>query len=549
MAMEEELLEWTEAVDLWAAVDEHAIVAITDPLGRITFVNDRFCAVSQYSRTELLGQDHRILNSCYHPKAYFRELWRTVTHGGVWHGETRNRAKDGSFFWVDTTIVPFVDEQGVIRKFVAINFDITERKRVEAELAEMLHLRRLLADLPSRFVAVQPDQIDLAIEDTQRLIVETLRLELSMLWQLAEHGADMALTHSWRRHGGPALPWQYLRKENLPWTYTKVMRGETVCFSRIGELPPEAVCDAETFWNHRLMSAVHIPLVVNGQVSGVLAFGVLDQERKWREDEIIELKLVAQIIGNVIGRQRAERREEQLRAELAHATRVATLGELAATLAHELNQPLAAILSNAQAARRFIANDAITTDELCMIFDDIVRDDKRAGGVVHNLRAMVSKRPAVREPCCINELVWEVVDLIHAEIVAEKIALHPVLYPDLPRVEGARVELQQLLMNLLINAVHAMKDTPPADRIMEVATFVDGTSVVVRIRDHGHGIPPERLSHIFDPFFTTKPSGLGMGLSICRRIIENHNGRIEARHEDGGGACFSVWLPIASLTA
>jgi C4-dicarboxylate-specific signal transduction histidine kinase len=300
--------------------------------------------------------------------------------------------------------------------------------------------------------------------------------------------------------------------------------------------------------SRRLLSGVSIPLVVNGSVSGALLFGVFDQEREWREDEIIELQMTAQIIGNVIGRQWAERREGQLRAELAHAMRVATLGELAATLAHELNQPLAAILSNAQAARRFIANDAITTEELCSIFDDIVRDDKRAGGVLHNLRAMVSKGPVKRELCCLNELVREVADLMHAEMLREDIAMRMNLIPDPPKVEGARVELQQVLMNLLINSVQAMKDVRPEDRILEVETLSDSHMAMFSIRDHGRGIPPDRLPSIFEPFFTTKPNGLGMGLSICRRILENHGGRIQAENDEPGGARFTVWLPIAGRT-
>ncbi|RYD65550.1 MAG: sensor histidine kinase, partial [Verrucomicrobiaceae bacterium] len=292
-----------------------------------------------------------------------------------------------------------------------------------------------------------------------------------------------------------------------------------------------------------------IPFIVNGKVSGAFVLVAQDQERMWREDEIIEVKLVAQIIGSVIGRLRAERREEQLRTELAHATRVATLGEIAATLAHELNQPLAAILSNAQAARRFITANMISPEELLAIFDDIVRDDKRAGGIIHNLRAMVSKDQAIQEPCCINELVREVVDLVHAEVLGENIELCFRLLPDPPKVEGCRVELQQILMNLLINAVHAMKNVSPVNRVIEIKASVDGAYMVLRIRDHGHGIPSERLPFIFNPFFTTKPSGLGMGLSICRRIIENHGGRIEVSEVDGEGACFSLWLPISNCGA
>jgi PAS domain S-box-containing protein len=258
-----------------------------------------------------------------------------------------------------------------------------------------------------------------------------------------------------------------------------------------------------------------------------VAIGVDVTAQKRMEQEIIQ----------------AQQREEQLRDELAHAMRVASIGEMAAALAHELNQPLAAIMSNAQAGRRFLADGVVDSQELAAIFDDIVRDDKRAGGVIHSLRAMIRKGPAERESCCLNELVSEVMELLHGEMVGAKIAVRPSLAAALPPIAVARVELQQVLVNLCINAIHAMRDSPAPIRCLEIATRSESDFVVVSIRDHGPGIPAERLESIFEPFHSTKPNGLGMGLSICRRIVENHGGRIEARNHEDGGASFRISLP------
>jgi signal transduction histidine kinase len=444
---------------------------------------------------------------------------------------------------VAATIVPFLSKDGSPRQFVAIYADITEQKRVEAELARKLRLQGLLAELSSRFVALPSVEVDTAITEAQRYIVEAMELDRSTLWQSHEGNGGMVLTHCWQRPGWPPLPPQMETEGNLPWSHGKVIRGESFSFTSTDELPPEASHDAEIFRRHGPTSNLTLPLIANGRVFGALAFATLGRERRWQEDEIADLKLIAQIIGNVVGRQRAEDRVEQLRNEIAHSTRAAMLGELTAALAHELNQPLTAILSNAQAARRFIANGEINPQEFGAILGDVIRDGKRAGGVVHNLRAMLSHAPLVREPCSLNDLVREVAEFMHSELIGHEIDLKLSLATDLPQVHAARVEVQQVLVNLMLNSVQAMTETPAGSRHIEVETCDANGSVSASIRDYGHGIPPERLDTIFDPFFTTKSAGMGMGLAICRRIVEAHEGNIKGANRKGGGAVFSFSLP------
>jgi C4-dicarboxylate-specific signal transduction histidine kinase len=178
------------------------------------------------------------------------------------------------------------------------------------------------------------------------------------------------------------------------------------------------------------------------------------------------------------------------------------------------------------------------------ILEDIIRDGKRAGGVVHNLRAMLSNAPATREVCCVNELIREVVEFTHSELVGQDIELQQTLEPSLPRVQVARVEIQQVLVNLVINAIHAMQDAVPGRRLLQVRSEAEPGRVTVVIRDHGCGIPPDQLETIFNPFFTTKPSGLGMGLAICRRLISSNQGSIRASNHHAGGAEFAFSLPV-----
>jgi signal transduction histidine kinase len=240
----------------------------------------------------------------------------------------------------------------------------------------------------------------------------------------------------------------------------------------------------------------------------------------------------------------AEREELRQRQELAHMTRVATMGELTASLAHEINQPLAAILTNAQAAQRLLANGTTDMEEIREILDDIATADQHAGEVIRRMRALLRKggsEPAVLD---VNGLVNEVVGLVRGELILQNVELALDLSPGLPRVHGDRVQLQQVLLNLVVNAVDAMKEVSTGSRRLVVRTSSSNGRVLdVAVEDSGVGVPPEAHPRIFEPFFTSKAHGLGLGLSICRSIVQAHGGRIRFENNAGRGVTFSFTLP------
>jgi two-component system sensor kinase FixL len=237
---------------------------------------------------------------------------------------------------------------------------------------------------------------------------------------------------------------------------------------------------------------------------------------------------------------------ERNRRELAHLTRVSTMGELAASLAHELNQPLTAILSNGQAAQRFMDQEPIDLTEVRDILKDIVDDSGRASEVIRRMRAFVKKEEQQVASLDAGGLLRDVSLLVHGDAVARGIHLSHVIDDGLPPLRGDKVQLQQVLLNLLLNAFDAVSECDAPDRV--VALFAqperDGTTRIA-VRDRGHGLTPDKLECIFKPFVTSKPHGLGLGLSISRSIVQMHGGRLWAEINPDKGMTFYVALPAS----
>ena len=241
----------------------------------------------------------------------------------------------------------------------------------------------------------------------------------------------------------------------------------------------------------------------------------------------------------------SERRYREMQMELAHANRVATTGQLTASIAHEVNQPIAATVTNAQAALRWLDARPPDLDEVRQALARIVRDAHRAGDVIGRIRDLIKKAPPRTNSVDMNQAVREVIELIRGEVVKNGVSLQMELGKGLPLIKGDRVQLQQVALNLIINAVQAVGAVADGAREVLITTAqADPNGVLVAVKDSGPGLAPASLERLFEAFYTTKPGGLGMGLSICRSIIEAHEGRVWVTANLPQGAVFQFTLPL-----
>src|SRR5258706_7467336 len=252
---------------------------------------------------------------------------------------------------------------------------------------------------------------------------------------------------------------------------------------------------------------------------------------------------------DVTERKRAEVAVREVQMQLAHANRVATMGQLSASITHEVNQPITAAVTYALAARRWLSAEPPNFREMDDALSLIVKEGNRAGEVIGRTRALIKKAPARKDAVAINDAILEIIALTRTEAANNSVSVRTQLAEGLPRVQGDRVQLQQVLLNLIINAIEAMRDIGEKERELLIGTRNEPDGVSVEVRDSGPGFAPAALERVFEAFYTTKPDGLGLGLSICRSIIEAHNGRLWASANLPRGASFQFALPAIATTA
>ena len=467
-----------------------ALVWRNQPDGATEFVNQQYLDYAGLSMEQALQGGLAI---AAHPddvaglSEAFRSMW---TSGIAGEAEARLRRFDGEYRWFLFRTQPLRDQAGKIIEWCGAATDIDDRKRTEAALRESEQRFRDYAETASDWLwETGPDHRF----ETSRIpgIVGMFR------WEIASDVESEP--EKWRQHRATL-------EAHLPFR--------------------DLV--------YRSVNLVEAPLYV--RVSGKPFYDA--------SGHFLGYRGVATDITAAIRADQAERALRKAQVELAHVTRVTTLGELTASISHEINQPLAAIVANAAACLRWLDRTPPNPKEARRSVEYIINDSNRATEVIQRIRALAKKAEVEMVELDLNEVIGQVMALVQRELVSHEVSLRMELATTLPRIVGDRVHLQQVIINLVTNGIEAMSVLTDRPRELVIRSGQDDKSrVFLTVTDCGAGISNENMDRIFNPFFTTKPSGMGMGLSICRSIVEAHGGRLSACRNDGRGATFQFVMP------
>jgi FixJ family two-component response regulator/signal transduction histidine kinase len=409
---------------------------------------------------------------------------------------------------------------------------------------QTLEFDRLIADISRAFVKTTIDEIDFEITRSMQRVCLLLGLDRSTLAQIDPSNGWSAITHGWACDPDRVFPTSVDPNKTLPWHKRKMLAGELIIYSSLDEFPPEAAIDRDTLRPIGPKSAVVIPIRVGHTTFGAVAFDTMYEQRQWPSQLVQQLQFVADIFGHALERKWNVSEFLRLQNELAHVSRVATLGELTASLAHALNQPLAAILSNTEAVKLLLQSVKEDHNDVDLALDEIIENDRRASEVIKRFHALFKRGELKKTSAPPKELFEAVQRVIKSEAAIRRVSLNFECPSPLPGIIADTIHLQQVLLNLILNAFDAVSDL--RDRQPEVrvcAAQPQAGFIHITVRDNGPGIQPEIMTKLFDAFFTTKANGMGMGLAVARSIVEAHGGRLWANNNPQGGAVFEFTIP------
>jgi PAS domain S-box-containing protein len=467
----------------------------TSPEGKVVFVNPTMAAILGYESPEEVRRCVTDLSGQVwaNPDDRSRFIQSLASTGSVRALECRIKRRDGTPIWVSVSARAIRGPDGRIAHIDGLAEDIDVRKRTEKALIESEKRYRTLFE-------ITPAGISLISPDGYVRTANSLQARLygyDSPQQLEGFFAPGFIAERDREQAARNLQDLVEGRDQSDWIYTAVRRDGTE------------------------FTVAVTALVLRGPDQAVEGFLFVTRDiTKIQQDEI-------------------ERTE--LRLERTHLARVLTVDEMSTSLAHEINQPLGAILNNAEAARTLLSQGPDRSGAVPEIVEDIIQDARRAGDIIRKVRRVLKKSDAQFERLPVNRLIEETLQVVQNNLMLNNVTLRTELAPDAPDIGGDRVRLQQVLLNLVTNALDAMTDAP--SKVLSLRSARDGPDLVtVSVGDSGRGIAEAHRGSVFEPFFTTKKSGLGLGLSICRSIIEEHEGRIWQERDPGGGTIFSFSL-------
>lgn len=514
-----------------------AIVVITDAEGNTDYVNPAFSKITGYSAEELQGNNPRILHSFVAPDEEFAAAWKTISRGKQWLGKYQNRKKNGEYYWEATSILPVRNAYGVITHFLALKEDITQQK-----YQEIVHeVHRCLNEQLLRRASLE--------DALSQMIIAAERLLPDMCCSIYAINKECTSLHLL---AAPGLPDEYRSafsdieiEPQISACFKVAMTGEP-SFVKDVLLQPYSQAIRELIATTGMRSCWAEPIL--SPLRDMLGiFSVYHHEpREPTATDKQSLSDLAFLAGIAIDHTQREEQDRLHQAELAHMARLNTMGEMATTIAHELNQPLSAISTYAAVALRMLQSGNMQQDGMIEALNGARDQAMRASEVIRHIRQFVSKRPVHKESVDINVLIEQILKLVQPDLHQHKVKVELHLAENLPPVMADQIQIEQVILNILRNCMEAMKDTDSTARKIRIVTDHSDTALIkTAISDTGPGIDAKLLSRIFDPFMTTKEgSGMGVGLSICRSIIENHDGRLWAESQPGHGASFFFTLPV-----
>jgi PAS domain S-box-containing protein len=516
-----------------------AVISI-DERGAILFANPATARIFGHDPTELIGKPLTTLMPEFlrklHEKGFSRYLATGQRHIN-WQGtELTALRKNGQEFPVEISFGELSrDRHKVFTGFIR---DISERKQTEEMRAA--HARQIAVRADVSMAFGKDEGLKAILGECSEAIVRHLDAAFARIWTLSDDRKMLELQASAGMY------------THLDGPHSHIPMGEFKIGMIAQERKPHLTNDvlndpriSNRAWAEKegMASFAGYPLSVGDRTIGVLA---MFSRKQLTPDTTETLASGADLIAQGIERKRAQEALQMTQAELARVSRLTTMGELAASIAHEVNQPLTAVTNNSNACLRLLAADNLKPEVLRRALEEIVADGNRASAIVTRIRGFIKKEPAEKNRVDINDVIQEVLALADRELYENRVRLERQLTKALPLVLADRVQMQQVLLNLIMNGIEAMIAVTNEPRSLWVESRVDESGdILVAVRDSGTGLG-SGADRIFTPFFTTKASGMGMGLSISRSLVENHGGRLWAAPNFPIGAVFSFTLPVSA---